>query len=84
MNGVTMILGYPWRVNSHTQAGAAANNVSAYFGDLFSGLTIARRMEFQLEEFMETRPGFITHYGEGRAGYVTQDLNGVSYLQTRA
>ena len=78
------LLGFPVRINSHLDSGAAANDVSAYFGNYRLAIVEAIFREFEVRYYLETAPGDMTVYSCFRAQVGIANSEAVSRLVTKA
>ena len=78
------LLGFPKVINSHLDTGAAANNISAYFGNWRMVLVEAIFRDVELRYYDQTAPGDMTIYGCLRGKSAIMNKEAFSYLKTAA
>ena len=82
--GVNTLYGYPVIVNDTLDAGTAADDITAVFGNLRRGIILGERADVQMMVNPYTNPGFQTVSGEGRFEAVAWEPTGAVALQTGA
>lgn len=83
VTGLRMVHGYPIRVNSHLENGAAASNVVGYIGNYAIGLAEALYRDLETRFFEQTQPGWIDAYTLLRAAAKVLDTNAFTGYRIR-